>query len=173
METMVAERWNGSENWAQADVRFEPSDNPAILDMLDETPTGAGTIIVLGSPTWVDYYALLAPDAVKVVASTPAEVQSLLIFAEMAMQQGSSKLLIAEAEGLVSAVGAGWAAFLVRSLVRVAKRHGVAVTMTVNPERLTGPQLDIILSSSGTPSFAGIGSPDRIPVPRASTGRAG
>jgi len=173
METMVVERWSGNENRAQADVRFEPSDNPAILDMLDDTPTGAGAIIVLGSPTWVDYYALLAPDAVKVVASTPAEVQSLLIFAEMAMQQGSSKLLIAEAEGLVSAVGAGWAAFLVRSLLQVAKRHGVTVTMTVNPERLSGAQLEVIMSSSGAPPIESVGTPDRIPVARAHAGRAG
>lgn len=150
---MTAEGWTGGGNWAQADVRFEPNDSPAILDVLDETPTGEGTLIVLGSPEWLGYYALLAPDAVKVNASTPAEVQGLVVFAEMAMQTGARRILVAEVEGLVTAVGAAWAAFMIRSLVRVARRHGATVTMTLNPERLTGNQLEIVLGSSGTPDF--------------------
>jgi hypothetical protein len=173
MGTMTAEEWDEGAGWAQADVRFEPNDSPAILDMLDETPTGDNTLIVLGSPEWLDYYSLLAPDAVKVNASTPAEVQGLVVFAEMAMQQGAQRLLIADVEGIVKAVGAAWAAFLVRSLVRVAKRHGAPATMTLNPERLTERQLEVIMGSSGTATFEIGGMPDRIPLKNSPSGRAG
>jgi hypothetical protein len=142
------------EAWAHADVRFEPGDAPALLDLLEHDPAGTRSMIVLGNPTWVDYYALLAPEAVKVSAGRADEIQGLIVFAEMAMQHGTRNLLIADVEGMVSAVGAAWAAFFVRSLVRIADRHGAKVTMTVNPKRLTATQLEVILGSSGTPKLA-------------------
>src|SRR3972149_5623884 len=68
----------------------------------------------------------------------------------MALQQGHKRIVVADVEGMVASVGAAWAAFLVRSVVRLAERHGARVTLTLNPGALSQPQLDVILGSCGT-----------------------